>query len=231
MRRMSPPELEIAPLGLPERIFREMGAYMKQIIAFGIVALAITACGDDRSAAPAAGAEAVVTTPATEPAPSTTVAVPAPTTTAAMPTTTLPETTTTIATEDAIKQAVQDYMRAYHACGVAPANCAPDDFTATAGHSRAVITEFVAGLIEDGLYFSTETRGSRVVAESATVQSPTTASAVYCVFDAGTVLGPNGPDNLPTIVNDEAATIRDEFQLFMEDGTWRVGEKNQLERL
>src|SRR4051812_13524846 len=98
-----------------------MGAHMKRILAFGIVALAITACGDNRAAAPTAGAEAAATSPTATPAPSTTVAAPAPTTTEPIPTTTLPATTTTVATEEAIKQAVQDYASAYHQCGAAPA--------------------------------------------------------------------------------------------------------------
>ena len=199
---------------------------MKSILAFGVVALAITACGDNGSAAPAPVTEAVATSPSP-----TTVVVPAPTTTEPIPTTTLPPTTTTVATEDLIKQAVQDYVVAYHECGVDPAACVPENFTASQGHSRALMDDFVAGLIGEGLHFSTETRGSRVVAESATVDSDTTARAVFCIFDAGTVLGPIGPDNVPTVVNDEVASMRDEFGLFLENGSWRVGDRHELEQL
>jgi len=199
---------------------------VKSILAFGVVALALTACGDNGSAAPSPVTEVVATSPTP-----TTVVEPAPTTTQPIPTTTLPPTTTTVPTEDLIKQAVKDYTEAYHQCGVDPAACVPDTFTAAQGHSRAVMTDFVSGLVREGLHFSTDARGSRVVAESAAMDSSTTASAVFCVFDAGTVLGPIGPDNLPTVVNDEVASMRYEFVLFLEDDAWRVGEKHELERL
>src|SRR3954453_20255776 len=143
-----------------------MGAYMKRILAFGIVALAITACGDDRAAAPASGREAVVTSPA----PSTTVAPTAPTTTESIPTTTVPETTTTVATEEAIKQALQRYIDAYHACGVAPGECVPGTFTADQGHSRVTIAELAKGMSEQGLYFSTDLSGSHIAPLSVTLK-------------------------------------------------------------
>ena len=54
--------------------------------------------------------------------------------------------------------------------------------------------------------------------ESISVPAPTEATAVFCVFDAGTVLGPMGPDGLPTVVNDEVLSLRNEYRLFLEDG-------------
>ncbi len=151
--------------------------------------------------------------------------------TTAAPTTTLPPTTTTIATEDLIRQAVQDYSDAYHQCGAVPADCLPETFTAVQGHSRATVIELATGMVAEGLYFSTDLRGSYFVDESVTMGSATEANAVFCVFDAGAVMGPNGPDGLPTVVNDVIASVRYRFQLFLEDGAWRVGEQSQLERL
>ena len=120
---------------------------------------------------------------------------------------------------------------AYHACGAAPVDCAPESFTAESGRSRSTVSEFVSGLISQGLYFSADRRGSYVVEESTSLVSETTATAVFCVFDAGTVLGPTGPDGLPTVVNDQLLSLRDEYQLFLEHGQWRVGEKRELEQL
>jgi hypothetical protein len=203
---------------------------MKRLIAIGVLsALFGASCSGGGSTAPTSSPLAsVVTTDVV----STTVAVTVPpTSSTAAATTTVPATTTTIATEDLIKQAVQDYSTAYHQCGAVPADCQPDTFTAVQGHSRATLHEFASGLVGEGLYFSTDRRGSYLVSESISLPSPTEAIAVFCVFDAGTVLGPNGPDGLPTVVNDEVLSLRNEYSLFLENGSWRVGEKQELARL
>jgi hypothetical protein len=201
---------------------------MKRLIAIGVLsALFGASCSSGGSAAPTIPASTVTSVS------STTVAVTVPPTssTTAATTTTVPQTTTTIATEDLIKQAVQDYSAAYHQCGAVPAECQPDTFTAAQGHSRATLHELATGMVAEGLYFSTDLRGSYFVDESVTVGSANEANAVYCVYDAGAVMGPNGPDGMPTVVNDVIASVRYEFQLFLEDGAWRVGEQSQLERL
>jgi hypothetical protein len=84
---------------------------------------------------------------------------------------------------------------------------------------------------QQGFHFLPEARGSYVVAESVAIVSATEATAVFCVFDAGTVLGPNGPDGSPTIINDEVLSFRNEYHLYLEEAHWRVGEKNQVEQL
>ena len=203
---------------------------MKRVASFAIGALVMASCSGGGSSAPTTAALDVTTsvaaTTSSTTTPPSTVAV---TTTAA--TTTLPATTTTVATEDLIKQAVQDYSDAYHACGLAPAACEPDTFTAVQGRSRSTVSEFANGLIDQGLYFSSDRRGSYLVPESIAVESTIEAMAVYCVFDAGTVLGPNGPDGLATIVNDQVLSLRNEYHLFLEDGVWLVGEKQELDHL
>ena len=82
-----------------------------------------------------------------------------------------------------------------------------------------------------GLYFSTDLRGSYLVAESVSVQSSTEATALYCVFDAAAVMGPIGPDGQPTVVNDQVISLRNEYHLFLENGLWKVGEQLELEEL
>ena len=204
---------------------------MMRWVAFGIAAFVVGGCSGSGGSAPATSPtvstnSVVATTVATStPPPSST------STTVAASTTTLPATTTTVATEDLIKKAVLAYAAAYHACGEAPATCVPSDFTAEQGRSRSTVTELATGMAQQGLYFSTDRRGSYLVAESVSIGSSTQASAIYCVFDAGAVMGPIGPDGQATVVNDVVASVRYTFTLFLDVGTWLVGEQQQIERL
>jgi hypothetical protein len=146
-------------------------------------------------------------------------------------TTTLPATTTTVATDELVKKAVQDYFLAYVQCGTAPSACVPHDFTAAQGSTRKILTEFVGGLVREGLYFSTDGRGQYLVVESVNVGSQSEASATYCMYDAGIVMGPTGPDGQPTVVNDAIHSVRYMYTVFLEDGLWSVGREQELERL
>jgi hypothetical protein len=82
-----------------------------------------------------------------------------------------------------------------------------------------------------GLYFSTDLRGSYLVAESVAIVSMTEATATYCLYDAGAVMGPNGPDGIPTVVDDQILSLRNDYHLFLESGSWKVGEQLPLETL
>jgi hypothetical protein len=157
------------------------------------------------------------------------VTTPAPTTTIEQ--TTLPATTTTVATEDLIKSAVQTYFEGYERCGMAPGTCDPEPFTARQGSTRVNLGDFAHGLVAAGLYFSSDRRGMYLVAESVNVATATEANARYCLYDAGIVLGPTGPDGAPTVINDVIASVRYSYDLFFEDGVWRVGNEYKLERL
>jgi hypothetical protein len=202
----------------------------RRLMVFGVAALAVTACSNDETSAPTSAAATSVTSVVDTTASATTS--PTSTTTTIAATTTVAETTTTVvATEDLIKQAVQDYFEAYEKCGEIPSACNPADFTAAQGPSRAVVTEFATGLIAQGLYFSSDRRGMYLVAESVSDVTPTEASAIYCWYDPGVVMGPNGPDGLPTVVNDVISSIRYAYGLFLEDGVWKVGRQHELERL
>ena len=203
---------------------------MKRLIVIGVIAVCASACGGD-SAASTTVPIPVATTVAETTAATTTTSSTTSTTSTSSTTTTVPETTTTVPTEALIKQAVQDYYIAYENCGAAPINCAPEDFTALQGPSRETVKEMATGLVQHGLYFSTDLRGSYLVAEAVSVKSPTEAEATYCMFDAGIVLGPNGPDGSPTVVNDVIASVRYSYRLFLEGDAWLVGEQEQLERL
>ena len=203
---------------------------MKRLVALGVAALVIASCGGNEKSA--ATVPAAVTTSVADATAPTATSAPVPTsTTAVAETTTLPATTTTVATEDQIKQAVQDYGVAYHLCGVTPATCVPESFTAEEGHSRSTLLELATGMSQQGLHFAADARGSYLVAESVTMVSVTEATATFCAYDAGTVLGPNGPDGLATVVNDQVVSIRNEYRLYLEATDWRVGEQQQIEEL
>lgn len=205
---------------------------MKPWACFGLAALAFTACSSNGNSAPPTIAGTLA--PSTEQTAAPTTSAPATTTstpTTTIDATTIPATTTTVATEDLIKTAVQTYFEGYEKCGMAPATCDPEAFTATQGPSRAILKDFAAGLVAAGLYFSTDRRGMYLVAESVSVSSGTEASAIYCLYDPGIVMGPIGPDGVPTVVNDVIASVRYSYGLFFESGTWRVGRQHELERL
>jgi hypothetical protein len=203
---------------------------MKRWICFGLAALTFGACSSNSISAPPTVAGTLASTEATSSAP-TTSAPGASTSTTAIATTTIPATTTTVATEDLIKTAVQNYFEAYEQCGTAPATCDASTFTASQGPSRAIVADFAAGLVSAGLFFSTDRRGTYLVAESVSVSSPTEATAIYCVYDSGIVIGPTGPDGVATVVNDVIASVRYSYGLFLENGTWKVGRQHELERL
>jgi hypothetical protein len=145
--------------------------------------------------------------------------------------TTIAVTTTTIPTETLIRQAIQDYVTAYGLCGQAPATCDPVSFLAAQGTARAAITQFVADLVRTGDYFSTDSQGAYFVTESVQQTSPTQATTIDCAFDSLIVLGPNGSDGLPTIVNNQIHSTRYAHTLYLEDGTWKVGVEEEVAEL
>jgi uncharacterized protein YcfL len=201
---------------------------MKRSIAFAVAALVVAGCSSD-AASPVLTSDSVATT---VPETTTSTSVPPSTstsTTIAATTTLPPETTTTVSAtpEDLIKEAVQTYAAAYHTCGLSPATCDSATFTALEGRSRQTIAELATAMSKQGLYFSTDTRGSHVSAKDVSLVSPTQAAVMLCWYDAGIVLGPPGPDGLPTVVNDESGTSLYSLTLFLEDGTWRVAEQSQ----
>ncbi|MFT3855804.1 MAG: hypothetical protein QM733_24220 [Ilumatobacteraceae bacterium] len=49
-------------------------------------------------------------------------------------------------------------------------------------------------------------------------------SALVCVYDALTVLGPIGPDGQPTVVNDDAGTYTYSATAYNVNGEWRIGD-------
>jgi hypothetical protein len=210
-----------------------MGAQVKRLVVIGVGAVILAACSSGGDAAPSTLPPSTSTTvgstvPATTVVGSTTTS--SSTTTSTTSTTLAPPTTVT-STEDLIKQAVQDYFVAYEACGQAPDQCDPSSFTAAKGSIRSTIGQLVAGMIDEGLRFSTDDRGSYLLDESIEMVSGDEATATYCAHDALIVLGPVGPDGQPTIVNDQIEEIRYQYRVFREGSEWRVGLQHELEHL
>ncbi|MEY2552634.1 MAG: hypothetical protein QOC57_494, partial [Ilumatobacteraceae bacterium] len=203
---------------------------MKRSIVICVATAALAACSSSGASIATTVAPVVTTAVADTKVASTTTTTTAPAVSTMTPTT-MPETTTTVATEDLIKQAVQNYFVAYHQCGVTPSICDVPTFTASQGHSRATVTELATGMAAQGLHFLPDARGSYIVADSFSVVSPSEATAIFCVYDAGTVLGPIGPDGLPSVLNDEILSLRNEYRLYLENGTWFVGEQRELQVL
>lgn len=203
---------------------------MKRLIIVGAIGLFLPACSSAGTAAPTTIPQVGATTVA-ETTSTTTTSTTSPPTSTTTTSTQPATTTTTMPTKTLIKQAVQDYAIAYHACGAAPAKCVPEGFTATQGPSRSILTQLATGMAAQGYYFSTDLRGSYLAAESVSLNTSSEATAVFCAYDAGAVMGPSGPDGQATVINDVIASVRYEFRLFLEDGSWRVGEQRELERL
>lgn len=205
---------------------------MKRLIIVGAIALLLAACSSAGTAAPTTIPPVIATTVATTAASTSTTSstTSAPTTSS---TTTTPQatTTTTLPTESLIKQAVQEYSGAYFACGQAPSQCDPSTFTASEGASRHTVSDLIAGMIREGLYFSTDLRGSHISPLTIEVVNPSEVRVQSCWYDAGVVLGPPGPDGLPTVINDETGSSTYSHTLFLESGIWRVAEQNELESL
>jgi hypothetical protein len=126
-----------------------------------------------------------------------------------------------------VEAALLAYFDAYFACGDNPADCVID-FAAEEGSAKENLTEFVAELVARGWYFAPGDFGSRIVVEDITLSTPTVSIVTSCFYDAGQVLGPNGPDGQPTVVNDEVLSRRVRHTLFLENGRWLVGLVEEL---
>jgi hypothetical protein len=189
----------------------------------GAAVIALAACGGGGTSPTTAGSDpASVAAGATASIVPTT---PAPSTTA--PSTTAPSTTVDVDT--ALAVALDAYWAGYQACGESPATC-DITYLAEQGPIREITKQGFADLADRGWYFSPDRRGSNYAIQSTSVRGDQ-AVVESCVFDAGIVLGPNGPDGQPTVVNDEERSLSVKHTLFLEDGVWRVGQEDILVEL
>ncbi len=190
----------------------------------GVMALFAAACSSGSSTAATTIAPPITTAVVQTEPPTTTPATTSTSTTTSSTTTTLPEptTATTVPAETLIKQAVQDYAVAYHACGSRTSRSATRRRSPPSqGPSRSIVTELATGMARQGLYFSTDlTRLVHRRPESVSVLIGHRGDGESVAYSTpAAVLGPNGPDGLPTVVNDQLRSFRYEYHLYLEDGT------------
>jgi hypothetical protein len=125
---------------------------------------------------------------------------------------------------------MDDFLAGTLRCGEAPARC---DLSFLADGSP--IQERGRRLAEDRAgadqYYASDSRGTYVRVEAVANRTDTDVLATTCWFDAIVILGPPGPDGLPTTVDDRAISSRKQHSLVREDGQWKVTEQTEIEEL
>jgi hypothetical protein len=208
---------------------------MRATLTIAALAMLTSACSGGNDALPVITDPPTTTTTTTGEAPAVTDPAPSvastlPAATDAPTTTTEPAPTTTLPLEDQIQAAIDEYFLAFFGCGRAPSECQPAEFTADQGPVRRILSEAMDEFVNRGLYFADSDGGAYAQVESISIDQLTVV-ALVCVFDAWTTLGPNGPDGLATVVNDEAKSFDYEYTLYFGAGVWRVGQQIKIEEL
>ena len=93
------------------------------------------------------------------------------------------------------------------------------------------MADYVASLRSHQIHLASDLRGSYVVVIDVTFDSSTVAHATFCGFDAGILLGPNGPDGKPTVVDDTITSAHRRYTMYLEGGAWRVGQDDLVDKL
>lgn len=195
--------------------------------------MAFVACGGQESSASTAS-----TTPALslDPSTSTTAVAVGPN----APTPTIVGQPTIVATtvptlepsvEMAIRKGVQEFFAAYMTCGQAPKNCHASDFHSSRGTAVGQGTVYFQGLAARGEYFAPDLRGSYIVTQSVALEDATSAVTFSCWYDASVLLGPNGADGQPAVLNDKIISVREKQELYFDGTDWKVGEAATVEDL
>ncbi|MFT3851492.1 MAG: hypothetical protein QM733_01920 [Ilumatobacteraceae bacterium] len=187
----------------------QAAALARRAIAVALTAgacLAGTACssGDDR-----------VAPDASIPVPPPTVVV----TDAGTTTTQVPAAATPL-----VRQAVLDYWAAQQRCQDRPQSCRPATFTAEQGTIRADVQSALQTLIDNGWHRATpgtdDPGGGYVAVLAVTIADDgITATTDECVYDPAPLMSAAG------VVSDVAIPHRFVHTLYLEDGTWKVGDE------
>ena len=133
--------------------------------------------------------------------------------------------------EVAIKKGVQDFFAAYMACGQAPARCHAADFHSSRGTAVGQGTVYFQGRASRGERLGPDLRGSYIVTQSVALDDATSAVTFSCWYDASILLGPNGADGQPTVLNDKIISVREKQELYSDGTDWKVGEAATVEDL
>lgn len=157
------------------------------------------------------------------------IAVPTVAVTASAPGTDSPPTT--LSPTGAVTAAVYATAAFYNQCSMTPKSCDTTGIYASDGKAGINMASYVASLRQQQFHLSTDLRGTYIVVTSVTFDSPTVAEAVFCGYDAGTLLGPNGPDGSPTIVDDTITSARRKYTMHLEDGAWKLASDDLVNKL
>jgi hypothetical protein len=157
----------------------------------------------------------------------TPTSVTTPTTTAEVIVPTDPPTTTQVPNEATplVRQAVLDYWAAQQRCQERPQSCRPVTFTATQGTIRADVQSSVDTLVANGWRRAVTAEGAPadgyvVVGPITVAGDATTAVAEECVYDPAPLVDRNG-----VVVSAVAVAHHITHTLYLEDGTWKVGDE------
>lgn len=202
---------------------------MRRVAAIAVViTVAAGGCSSSNDGSPTTPA---VSTPVTATvSTSTSRSTSSTTTTSTSTTSTTTTTTTTTAVADRtadVEAAFLAYHEAYVTCFQTPTTCVID-FAAEEGPAKENLTTFLAELISRGWYVAPGNDLLRIVIEDVTLSTPTTSIVTSCIFDSGVVLGPDGPDGQPTVVNDQAVSKRFRDTLYLENGEWLLGSGEEV---
>ena len=122
-----------------------------------------------------------------------------------------------------VRQAVTDYWAAQLRCQQRPQACRPGSFTAAQGALRGEIAAAVTTLLTNGWHRgeADEADGGYVAVGPVTIgPDGTTATADECVYDPVPLLDAGGD-----VVNSVAVPRRIVHTLYLESGTWAVGDE------
>lgn len=208
----------------------------------GAILLVLLASCAQAGANPSTNTAEVTSAPATAPSvsPSTTgqktAAPPAQTATPrstsaqiAQPTTT---TTAFVSTEQRIAQIVVEHGRQQIACFSAPTKCDVAAITAEQGTLRATMTKGIQSLIEHH-YEAREDPNDRLynnVIRVDLAEDQESAVVAACVWDPVPVWQREGaPDGSDVLVNTVKGTIHRTYRVFLENGTWLVGQLDKVD--
>jgi hypothetical protein len=172
------------------------------------LALATTGCTDDEAVPDGSTAIAPSSAPVVTDAATTT-------------------STTQVPTEATplVRQAVLDYWAAQQRCQQRPQVCRPRSFTADQGGLRADVEAAVTTLLTNGWHRGSttadDTDDGGYVAVGPIIVAPdgTTATVDECVYDPAPLMDAKG------VVTSDAVPHRFSHTVYLEDGTWRVGDE------
>ncbi len=198
---------------------------MRQFTALAIAAaLALAACsGGDDEATPTTAADPATTAattttaaPSTQPPPTEAPTTTPPPTTPAP--TTAPPTTAPRDIVAEVTQAALAYDAWYVECLRNPPACDPSIVAVEGSDAFNALTRTRDELISAGFYVGQEDRGYTIV-ESVEVMSDHVLATV-CGYTTLILYGPPGLDGQPTVQNDTAGTVRENWQFVESDGRW-----------